>query len=315
MSVNFDRRGVLCLARGASALPVLAWIASFPAWAGAYPARPVRIILGFPAGITPDIAARVMAQWLGQRLGQHFVVENRTGGVGNIATEMVARAPADGETLLLVTFANAVNTALHESLGFDFLRDVTPVAGIVRTPLVMEINPSVPARSLAEFVAYAKANPGKINMASAGNGTPQHVAGELFKIMAGIDLVHVPYRASPLPDLVSGQVQLIFNPITTSLPYIREGKLRALAVTSATRVSALPDVPTVAEFFPGYEASSWYGLGAPRNTPAEIVATLNREVNAALADPTIATRFAGLGAEPMAMTPAAFGAFLVNETR
>jgi tripartite-type tricarboxylate transporter receptor subunit TctC len=304
-----DRRRLVRLAAGAGLLMV-----PQIARAAAYPAHSVRIMVGFPSGITPDIAARVVAQWLSRRLDRTFVVENRTGAAGNIATELVARAPADGETLLLVTFANAVNATLYAAAGFDFLRDIAPVASIIRTPLVMEVNPSLPATSVAEFVAYAKANPGKINMASAGNGTPQHVAGELFKIMAGIDLVHVPYRASPLPDLVSGQVQVIFNPIATSLPLIRDGKLRALAVTSARRVTALPDVPTVAEFFPGYEASSWYGLGAPRDTPSDIVATLNREVNAALADPAIVGRFAGLGAEPMSMTPAAFGAFLVDQT-
>jgi tripartite-type tricarboxylate transporter receptor subunit TctC len=307
--VDLRRRRLLRIAAGALLLPAII------ARAAAYPTRPVRIVLGFAAGITPDIAARIIAGRLSQRLGQPFIVENRTGAAGNIATEIVARARADGHTLLLVTIANTVNATLYGSLGFDFLRDIVPVAAIVRTPLVTAVNPAVPATTVGEFIAYAKSNPGKINMASAGKGTPQHVAGELFKMMAGVDLVHVPYSGNVLPDVISGQVQVVFNPIASSIPLIREGRLRALGVTSAARVAALPDVPPVAESLPGYEASSWYGIGAPRETPTEIVERLNREINAALADPAIAQQFAQLGAEPMPMTPAAFGKFLADETR
>ncbi len=311
MSIDLRRRRLLRLAAGAALLPAIPQIAR----AAAYPARPVRIILGFPPGITPDIAARIIAGRLTQRLGQQFIVENRTGAAGNIGTELVARARADGHTLLLVTLANTVNATLYGTLGFDFLRDIAPVAAVIRTPLVMEVNPAVPARTVGELIAYAKANPGKLNMASAGNGTPQHVAGELFKMIAGVDMVHVPYAGSPLTDVISGQVQVIFNPISSSIPLIREGRLRALGVTSAARAAALPDVPTVAESLPGYEASSWYGIGTPRQTPAEIVEQLNGEINAALADPAIAQQFAQLGAEPMPITPAAFGTFLADETR
>ena len=293
-----------------------AGLAALPRGASAesYPARPVRIIVGFPAGITPDITARVVAHWLSQRLGQQFVVENRTGAASNIATELLVKAPADGYTLLLVTLANAVNATLYDHLNFDFLRDVAPVANVIRGPLVMEVNPGLPVRTVNEFITYAKANPGKINMASAGDGTPQHVAGELFKMMTGIDMVHVPYRQSPLPDVLAGQVQVIFNPIPSSLGYIRDGRLRALAVTGTARVQSLPDVPTVAEFVPGYEAASWYGIGAPKGTPAALIDRLNTEINAALADEAIRARFVELGAEPMTMTPSSFGQFLANET-
>jgi tripartite-type tricarboxylate transporter receptor subunit TctC len=310
LRATFSRRHLLHLAAGGVAMPTLLRNAE----ADAYPARPVRIILGFSPGITPDIAARMISQWLSERLGQKFIVENRTGAGGNIATELVAHAQADGYTLLLVTLANAVNAALYDSLNFNFLRDITPVASIIRGPLVMEVNPSVPAKSVPEFIAYAKANPGQINMASAGPGTPQHVAGELFKMMTGVDMVHVPYAGTPLPDVLSGRMQIIFNPIPTSLGYIRDGKLRALAVTGPTRVQELPDVPTVAEFVPGYEASSWYGIGVPKDTPPPIIDRLNAEINAALADPAIKARFADLGAEPMAMKPEDFGKFLADET-
>ena len=308
--MKLSRRQFVRLATGIVALPV-AWPA---ARADAYPARPVRILVGFAPGVAPDIAARLIAQRLSERLGQQFIVENRAGAGGNIATEFVAKAPSDGYTLLLTTFANAVNVALYKNLSFDFSRDIAPVASIVRGPLVLEVNPSVPATTVPEFIAYAKANPGKINMASGGDGTPQHVAGELFKIMTGIDMVHVPYRANPLPDLLSGQIQVIFNPISTSIGYVREGKLRALAVTGATRSQALPDIPTVSEFVPGYEAASWYGIGAPKNMPPQFIDKLNNEINLALADPAIEARFAALGAEPMPMTSAAFGKFIADET-
>jgi tripartite-type tricarboxylate transporter receptor subunit TctC len=305
-----SRRQFLNLATGAVALPLV----PRPAKAESYPSRPVRILLGFPPGITPDITARLIGQWLSDRIGRQFIVENRTGAAGNIATELVVRAPPDGYTLLLVTLANAVNATLYDNLNFNFLRDIAPVANIIRGPLVMEVNPSVPAKSVPEFIAYARANPGKLNMASAGPGTPQHVAGELFMMMTGIDMVHVPYPGTPLPDVLSGRMQIIFNPIPTSIGYIQQGKLRALGVTGLTRAQALPAVPTVAEFVPGYEAGSWYGIGAPKNTPPELIEMLNTEINAALADPAIQTRFADLGAEPMAMTPAGFGKFLADET-
>jgi tripartite-type tricarboxylate transporter receptor subunit TctC len=305
-----SRRQFFNLAAGSIALPFVPRLAR----ADAYPARPVHVILGFPPGITPDITARVIGQWLSDRLGRQFIVENRTGAAGNIATELVVRAPPDGYTLLLVTLANAVNATLYDRLNFNFLRDIAPVASVIRGPLVMEVNPSVPAKTVPEFIAYAKANPGKMNMASAGPGTPQHVAGELFMMMTGIEMVHVPYPGTPLPDVLSGRMQVIFNPIPTSVGYIQEGKLHALAVTGPTRAQALPDVPTVAEFLPGYEASSWYGIGAPKNTPPELIEKLNSEINAALADPAIKARFIDLGAEPMAMSPAGFSKFLADET-
>ncbi|HEY4405952.1 MAG TPA: tripartite tricarboxylate transporter substrate binding protein [Xanthobacteraceae bacterium] len=307
--MKLSRRQVVQLAAGAVALPAVRI-----ARADTYPARPVRIMVGFPPGITPDIAARLVAQRLSEQLGQQFIVENRTGAAGNIATELVAKAQPDGHTLLLTTFANAVNATLYDNLSFNFIRDIAPVAGIIRGPLVLEVNPAVPAKTVPELIAYAKANPGKLNMASAGDGTPQHVAGELFKIMTGIDMVHVPYRGSPLPDVLSGQVQVIFNPIPTSMGYIREGRLRALAVTGATRSQALADVPTVAEFVQGYEAGSWYGIGAPKSTPPQVVEKLNNVINASLADPAIQARFADLGAEPMQMTSAGFGKFIADET-
>jgi tripartite-type tricarboxylate transporter receptor subunit TctC len=310
MAVKLPRRQFLHLAAGAFMLQAVSMIAR----AQDYPARPVRIIVGFPAGLTPDIIGRLIARWLSERLGQQFVVENRPGAAGNVGTESAVRAPPDGYTLLVVATPNAINATLYQELNYNFIRDIAPVATMMRVPLVMEVNPSVPAKTLSELIAYAKANPGKINMASGGNGSPQHVAGELFKMMAGVDMVHIPYRGNPLPDLLGGQVQVYFGPIPSSIGYIRADKLRALAVTGTTRSEALPDIPTVAELIPGYEASAWYGIGAPRNTPAEIVDKLNREINAALADPAMLARLADLGAAPMSVTPAEFSRFVAAET-
>jgi tripartite-type tricarboxylate transporter receptor subunit TctC len=307
--VLLPRRQFLLLAASAAAVPALAPVTR----AQTYPARPVRIVVGFPAGLTPDIMARLVAQWLSDRLGQPFIVENRPGATGNIGTEVVVRASPDGYTLLLAAQPNAINATLYRHLAYDFRRDIAPVASLVRGPLVMEVNPAVPAGTVAEFIAYAKANPGKINMASGGNGSPQHVAGELFKMMAGIDMVHVPYQ-NPLPDLLGGQVQVYFGPIASSLGYIRDGKLRALAVTGPTRSAVLPDVATVAETLPGYDASSWYGIGAPAGTAADVIEKLNSEIDAALADPALKARLIELGVEPMPMTPTAFGKFIADET-
>jgi tripartite-type tricarboxylate transporter receptor subunit TctC len=310
--IKFSRRKLMRLAMSAVALPTLPRMAC----AESYPARPVRIMLGFPPGTTPDVTARLIGPPLSERLGQQFIVENRTGAGGNIATEFVVKAEPDGYTLLLVTLANAVNATLYGSLNFNFLSDIAPVASIMRTPLVMEVNPAVPARSVAEFIAYAKGNPGKINMASGGPGTPQHLAGELFMMMTGTEMVHVPNQAgNAMTDVIGGQVQVIFNPISTSLPFIRQGKLRALAVTSASRVRTLPDIPTVAEFVPGYEASGWYGIGAPRKTPAEIVEKLNGDIGTALSEAATMARFADLDAETVQMSPAGFGKFLSEETQ
>jgi tripartite-type tricarboxylate transporter receptor subunit TctC len=310
--VNLPRRRFLRLAAGAAAAPMLAPVA----WAQTYPSRSVRIIVGFPPGGAADITARLMGQWLSERLGQPFVVENRPGAGTNIATEAVVKAAPDGYTLLLVSVANTVNATLYERLNFDFIRDVAPVAGLIRGPLVMELNPSVPARTIPEFIAYAKANPGKINMGSAGNGTPGHMAGELFKMSTGLDLVHVPYRgaAPALTDLLAGQVQLVFDNLPTSLEYIRADKVRALAVTTATRSEAVPELPTVSEFVPGYEVSSWFGIGAPKSTPAEIVDKLNAEINAGLADPKMRARIADMSSVPLPLTPAALGKLIVEET-
>jgi tripartite-type tricarboxylate transporter receptor subunit TctC len=287
------------------------------AWAETYPARPVHIIVGFAAGGPNDISARLIAQWLSERLGQQFIVENRPGAGGNVATELVVRAPADGYTLLLVPAPAAINATLYDNLNFNFIRDVAPVAGILRVPEVMVVNPAVPANTVPEFIAYAKANPGKINMASAGNGTVPHVAGELFKFMTGVDLVRVGYRGGgpALVDLMGGQVQVMFEPTLSTIGYIRAGKLRALAVTSATRSAALPDVPTVGEYVPGYEATAWFGIGAPRNTPPDIVAKLNGEINAGLADAKIKERLADMGGEPMPMSSAEFAQFIADETQ
>ena len=287
--MNLPRRTFLHLAAGAVALPAVSRVAK----AQSYPMRPVRVIVGLAAGGGVDIVARLIAQWLSERLGQSFVVENRPGAGSNIGTEAVVRAPPDGHTLLLVGPPNTVNATLYDKLNYNFIRDIAPVAGIIRVPSIMVVHPSVPARTIPEFIVYAKANPGKLNMGSGGTGTSPHVTGELFKMMSGVDLVHVPYRgvAPALTDLLGGQVQVIFATMPSAIEYVRAGSLRALAVTTATRSDALPGTPTIADFVPGFEASSSYGLGGPKNTPAEIVATLNREINAALADPKMKARF------------------------
>jgi tripartite-type tricarboxylate transporter receptor subunit TctC len=310
--MKLPRRRVLQLATGVVALPAFSQIAA----AQTYPMRPVRLIVTVAAGGSPDIIARLIGQWLLERLGQPFVVDNRPGASGNIGTEIVVRASPDGYTLMLAISANAINASLYDKRNFNFIRDIAPVASISTIPLVMEVNPSVPAHTVPEFIAYAKANPGRINMASGGTGSPLHVAGELFKMMAGVDMIHVPYRseALALPDLISGQVQIMFGVMPASLGYIRAGKLRALAVTSAKRQEVLPDVPALSEFFPGYEADGWYGIGAPRATPAEIIETLNKEINAALADPTMKGRLADLGCNVFAGSPADFGKFIADET-
>jgi tripartite-type tricarboxylate transporter receptor subunit TctC len=306
------RRHFLHLAAGAATLPAVSRIAA----ADTYPSRPVHIIVGFPAGGPGDTLARLIGQWLSERLHQPFVIENRTGAGGNIAAEAVVRAPADGYMLLLATSASAINVTLYPDLSFNFVRDIAPVAGISRDPYVMVVNPSVPANTVPEFIAYAKANPGKINMGSGGIGVPSHVFGELFEIMAGVNMTHVPYRgaAPALIGLIGGQVQVLFNPLLSSIEYIRAGKLRALAVNTATRQEALPDIPTVGDFVPGYEANSWTGIAAPKNTPAEIVDRLNKEIDAALADPQMKARLADLAAEPTPMTPVEFGKFIADET-
>ncbi len=310
--MKLPRRHFLHLAAGAVALPVLPRIAS----ALDYPTRPVRIIVGFPPGGTTDIFARLIGQWLSERLGQQFIIENRPGASANIATEAVVRAVPDGYTLLNDSVANAITATLYDKLSFNFIRDIAPVASIARVPLVMEVNPSVPARTVPEFIAYAKSNPGKLSMASPGNGTAGHVAGELFKMMTSTDMVHVPYRggAPALTDLLGGRVQVIFDPMPETIEYIRAGKLRPLAVTTAARSEALPDIPTVGEFVPGYEANLWDGIGAPKNTPAEIIDKLNSEINAVLADPKMKARLADLGGAPMPMTPAEFGKYIADDT-
>jgi tripartite-type tricarboxylate transporter receptor subunit TctC len=306
------RRQFLHLAAGAAALPALPRVVR----AQAYPTRPVRIVVGFAAGGGIDIIARLMGQWLSERLGQSFLIENRPGGGSNIATEAVVRAAPDGYTLLLAFSSNAINATLYEKLNFIFIRDIAPVAGVLRGPYVLVVNPSVPTKSVPEFIAYAKANPGKISMASGGIGTPGHVAGELFKMMAGVDLVHVPYRGGGpvLTDLLGGQVQVTFVATVSSIEYIRAGRLRALAVTAATRSDELPGIPTVGEFVPGYEASVWYGIGAPRNTPVEVIDKLNKEINAALADPKMKARLADLGGTPLVISPADFGKLIADDT-
>jgi len=304
------RRQFLHLAAGAAALPAVSRVAR----AQAYPARPVRFVVGFPAGGSPDIIARLAGQWLSERLGQQFVIENRPGFGGNIATEFVVRAPPDGYTLLMPVSTNAVNATLYPNLSFNFVRDIAPVARIANAPFVVLVPLSFPAKTLPEFIAYAKANPGKINMASAGNGTSPHIFGELFQIMTGVNLVHVPYRGVYISDLLTGQVQVVFNPIPQSLELIRSGKLRALAVTTAQRLEVLPDIPAVGEFVAGYEAAGWYGLGVPKNTPAEIVSKLNETMNAAVADPKAKARLAELGVEARPMTPDEFGKFIADET-
>ncbi len=310
--MNIMRRQFLQLAGAAAAAPFL----PERAWSQNYPSRPVRWIVGYPPAGATDITARLIGEWLSKRLGEPFVIENRPGASGNIGTEAVVKAPPDGYTLLLVNAGNAINAALYEKLDFIFVRDITPVASIVRVPLVMLVDPSVPIRTVPEFLVYAKANPGKLNMASAGNGTPQHVSGELFKMMAGVNMAHVPYRGSApaLTALLGGQVQVAFETTAASIEYIRAGKLRPLAVASTARSEALPDIPTVGDFVPGYEASGWYGAGAPKNTPVEIIDKLNKEINAALADPMIKARFADLGAIVFTGSPADFGKFIAAET-
>jgi tripartite-type tricarboxylate transporter receptor subunit TctC len=309
--MKLPRRNFLHLAAGAAALPPAV---SRIAWAQAYPTRPVRIIAPFPAGLATDTIARLMGQSLSERLGQPFVIENRTGAGGNIGTESVVRATPDGYTLLLVGLSNAMNATLYRKLNFNFIREIAPVASIGGAPYVMVVNPSVPAKTVPEFIAYAKANAGKINMGSTGSGSVSHVFGERFKTMTGINLVHIPYRGGYVSDLLSGQVQIAIGTISTNIQYIRGGMLRALAVTTATRSDVLPDIPTMAEFVPGYETSQWYGVGAPKGTPAEVIDKLNKEINAVTTDPTIEARLAGLGVEPMSMTSAAFGKFIVDET-
>jgi tripartite-type tricarboxylate transporter receptor subunit TctC len=310
--VKLPRRNFLHLAAGAAALPAVSRIAR----AQAYPTRPVRLIVPIaPAGAS-DITARLMGQWLSERLGQQFVIDNRPGGGGNVGTEAAVKAPPDGYTLLLVGGLNAVNATFYDKLNFNFIRDIAPVASIIRTPFVMVVNPSVPAKTVPEFIAYAKANPGKINYASAGTGTSTHLTGELFKMMAGVDMVHVPYRGGgpAFNDLLAGQVQVMFPTTVGSIGYIRAGRLRALAVTAATRADVLPDIPTVGDFVPGYEASNWYGIGAPRNTPVEVIEKLNKETNAGLADPKLKARFADLGGTVLPGTPADSGKLIADET-
>jgi tripartite-type tricarboxylate transporter receptor subunit TctC len=305
-----SRRQLLHLAAGA--LPAVSRLAR----AQGYPARPVRIIVAFPAGGPTDIAARLLGQWLSMRLGQEFIVENRSGASGNIGTEAVVRSAPDGYTLLMAVSPNTINATLYRKLSYDFLRDVVPVANVAEFPLVMEVSLSFPVKTVPEFIAYAKANPGKITYASAGIGTPDHVAGELFKLMAGVDMLHVPYRggAPALVDLIAGQVQARFDPLASSVEYIKAGSLRPLAVTTATRSEALPDLPVVADFLPGFEASFWCGVGAPKNTPVQIIDTLNREINAGLANPRIKARFAELGGRVLPGSPADFGRFLAEDT-
>jgi len=306
------RRRFLELAVGVTALPAAARIAS----AQAYPTRPVRIVVGYAAGGGTDLVARLMGQWLSERLGQQFVIENRTGAATNIGTEAVVRTPADGYTLLLAHTANAINATLYEKLNFNFIRDITPVAGIIRVPGVMVVNPSLPAKTVLEFIAYAKANPGKINMASGGAGGPDHMSGELFKTMTGVNMIHVPYRGlSPaLSDLLAGQVQVIFSSLPAAIEYIRADKLRALAVTTATRFEGAPDIPTVGDVVPGYEASQWYGVGVPKNTPVEIVDELNKEINAGLANPKLRAQLADLGGRVLPGSAADFGKLIAEET-
>jgi len=299
----------LHLAAGAAALAAGPRIAR----AQAYPSRPVRIIVPFPAGQASDTVARLVGQSLSERLAQPFVIENRTGAGGNIGTESVVRATPDGHTLLLMGLSNAMNATLYKKLNFNFIREIAPVASIGGAPYVMVVNSSVPAKTVPEFIAYAKANPSKINMGSSGSGSVSHIFGERFKMMTGVNLVHVPYRGGYVPDLLSGQVQVVFGTISSCIQYIRGGMLRALAVTTLTRSDVLPEIPTLAEFVPGYEASQWYGIGAPKDTPAEVIDKLNTEINAVTADPLIKARLAGLGVDPMSMTSAAFGTFIADE--
>jgi tripartite-type tricarboxylate transporter receptor subunit TctC len=309
--MNLPRRSFLQFAAGAALTA-----GTRPAFAQAYPRHNVRLIVGFGPGGAPDVLARLIGQWLSERLGHTFIIENRTGASSNLATQIVIDSPPDGHVLLLASLANAVNPSLYENMTFDFARDVAPVAGISRDPNVVVVNPSFPVHTLPEFIAYAKANPGKINMASPGVGTSPHMAGELFKYMTGIDMVHVPYRASPpaITDLLGGQVQVYFSPIAAGIEYVRAGKLRALAVSSTKRSEALPDIPSIGEFVPGYDSGAFYGIGAPAKTPTAIIDKLNREIQAGLADPTLKKRFADLGSVPFLGSPADFGNLIAAET-
>jgi tripartite-type tricarboxylate transporter receptor subunit TctC len=308
--MKLPRRQFLHLAAVAVTLPPTSRLA----WAQAYPTRPVRIIVGFPAGVAPDIVARVTGQALSDRLGQQFVIENRPGAGSNIAAEIVVRAPPDGYTLLLAVSSSAINATLYSNLSFNFIRDIAPVAMIGLGPFAMVVNPKLPTKSVPEFIAYAKANPGKINMASQGNGLASHLMGELFKMMAGVNLVHVPYSGSFIADLLGGQVQVAFTPITTVIEYVRDARLRPLAVTIATRVELLPDVPAMSEFLPGYDATGWNGIGAPRGTPFAIIEKLNKEINAIVADPAMEARLISLGVEPLSMTPGEFAERIAHDT-
>jgi tripartite-type tricarboxylate transporter receptor subunit TctC len=310
--MKLHRRTFLHLGAGAAAFSVV----SRSVWAEAYPTRTVRIIVGLAAGGGADISGRLIGQWLSERLGQQFLIENRPGAGTNIATEVVVRAPSDGYTLLLVNAPAAINATLYEKLSFNFIRDIAPVASICRVPNVLLVHPSFPAKTVPEFIAYARANPGKISMASPGIGSPPHVAGELFKMMTGIHLVHVPYRgaATALTDLLGGQVQVLFSTTPSSIEYIRAGTLRPLAVTSATRWEGLPDIPALSDFVPGFEASSWYGIGAPRSTPTEIIERLNKEINAAIADPKMRARIAELGGTVIPGSPSDFRQLIAEET-
>jgi tripartite-type tricarboxylate transporter receptor subunit TctC len=310
--MEFRRRVLLRLAAGAAGLALLPRLS----WAQAYPSRPVRVIVPLAPGGNSDIYARLIGQWLSERLGQSFVIENRPGANTNLGTEAVVRAPADGYTLLMVTASAATNATMYEKLGFDFLRDIAPVAGLIRQFPLMLVNPAFPAGTVADFLAFAKANPGKVSFASQGVGSPGHVAGELFKMMTGIDMVHVPYRGGgpALTDLMGGQVQVMFISAGASIEYVKSGKLRALAISSATRSEAMPDIPTVAESVPGFDVSSWFGIGAPRGTPGDLVDRLNREINAGLADPTMKARLAEADATAFVVSPAEFGKFVADET-
>jgi tripartite-type tricarboxylate transporter receptor subunit TctC len=312
MNVKLPRRQFLHLAAGAAALPFVSRIAR----AQVYPTRPVRIVVGFPAGGTTDIVARLVAQWMSERLGQQFVIENRPGASTNIATEAVARAPADGYMLLTITSTNTINASIYDRLNFDLNRDFAMVAGLNHSPLILEVHPSVPVNSVPEFIAYAKASPGKLSMASFGTGSISHVAGELFKMATGLDMLHVPYRGSApmVTDLMGAQVQAAFDALPASIEYIRAGKLRALAATTSSRLEVLPDVQTVSEFLPGYEARAWAGIGAPKNTPPELIDKLSKEISAALSDSKIKARLADLGGFPMPMTSAEFGKFVAAES-
>jgi tripartite-type tricarboxylate transporter receptor subunit TctC len=310
--MKLPRRTFLHLAAGAAALPAISRVAR----AQTYPTRPVRLIVTVSAGSAPDIIARLIGEWLSERLGNPFVIENRSGGGGNIGTEAVVRASPDGYTVLMVGPSSAINATLYDKLNYNFIRDIAPVASIARQPLVIVVHPSVQANTVPELIAYAKANPGKINMASGGNGTAPHLAGELFKMMAGVDMVHVPYRGAglALPDLLGGQFQVMLASTTASIEYIKSGKLRPLAVTTSTRLEVLPDLPTVGQFLPGYEASGWFGIGAPKNTPSEIIDKLNKEINAGLADPKVKARLGDFGCTVLPGSPADFGRRIADET-